>query len=293
MYEVLSSLNYEIRRDHLLLGNVPWEKLRNSLYDFFTNDNVKPTDMLLFYYSGHGVPDHEGDVFLATSETDPLRPSKRGVNFNELTKLIGESMSTSIVIVLDCCYSGSAKISKGQAYDAAKIGLSIMDRESNDLAKAGEGKCILAASQAQGEAYVLEKNNHSLYTYYLLEALKGNAPEVIDKYGNITVDSIGKYLYNTITTLPLHQRPMQKPIRKIEASGDIVLATIYLSTEKSASIQSTALNKHNMVDGGVEYINNKEYLKALEYYDKALKNPNDSKQLNTYRKEATFIAEDI
>ena len=109
MYKVLSSLNYEIRRDHLLLGNVPWEKLRNSLYDFFTNDNVKPTDMLLFYYSGHGVPDHEGDVFLATSETDPLRPSKRGVNFNELTKLIGESMSTSIVIVLDCCYSGICK----------------------------------------------------------------------------------------------------------------------------------------------------------------------------------------
>lgn len=275
MYDVLSSLDYEIRKDHVLLGSVTWEKLRNSLYDFFTEDSVKPIDMLLFYYSGHGVPDYEGDVFLATSEIDPLRPSRRGFNFNELAKLIRESISTSIVVILDCCYSGSAWISKGQAYDPAKIGLSIMDRESNNLTKAGEGKCILAASQAQGEAYGLERSNHSIFTYYLLEALKGRAHEAIDKNGCITVDSIAKYLYNTIMSLPAERRPKQKPIRKIEASGNIILANFCRPIEKSVSIKSTVSNK--AMDKGAEYINNKDYLKALEYYERTLKNPDDSK----------------
>lgn len=140
---------------------------------FLAMKNIKPTDTLLFYYSGHGVPDDDQDVFLATSDIDPNVPSKRGFNFNELTKIIGDCISTSIVSILDCCYSGSAKISKGSEDDAAKLGHSTIYRQSEKVAIRGEGKCILTASQGQGEAYVLEEHNHSVFTYYLLQALRG------------------------------------------------------------------------------------------------------------------------
>jgi uncharacterized caspase-like protein len=173
--------------------------MRDSIYDFFSDQNTKPDDLLLFYYSGHGVPDADEDVFLATSEIDPHLPSKRGFNFNELTKMIRDSISTSIVAILDCCYSGSAKISKGHEDDVARLGRSTIDRQSGKLAVHGEGKCILAASQAQGEAYVLEEHNHSLFTYYLLEGLKGKDKSAISDTGYITADSLSKYVYNTIT----------------------------------------------------------------------------------------------
>jgi len=60
------------------------------------------------------------------------------------------------------------------------LGTYAIDRQSKEYSL-GEGKCILAASQAQQEAYVLEEHNHSLFTYYLLEGLKGNDKSAIIK----------------------------------------------------------------------------------------------------------------
>jgi Caspase domain len=120
IFDILSSLGYEIHDS--LLGHVKWQKMRDSIYDFFNNKMISPDDTLLFYYSGHGIPDGDEDVYLAASEIDPDQPSKRGFNFDELTKLMRESISRRVVAILDCCYSGSAKLSKGHEDDAAKLG---------------------------------------------------------------------------------------------------------------------------------------------------------------------------
>ena len=109
IFNVLSSLQYEVAHNKPLIGYIQWNNLRDSIYDFFNNEITNPEDTLLFYYSGHGIPDGDQDVYLATSETDPYQPSRRGFNFNELTKLMRESISTRTVSILDCCYSGSAE----------------------------------------------------------------------------------------------------------------------------------------------------------------------------------------
>jgi len=191
MVNALYDLEYEIPHKDSLVGYVKWDDMRNAIYDFFSEE-TKPQDTLLMYFSGHGVLDIDGDVYLATSETEAFWPSKRGFNFNELTKLMKQNSSTRIVIILDCCYSGSAKISKGHEDDAAKLGASSIDKGSEKLR--GEGKCILAASQAQQEAYSLEEQNHSLFTYYLLQALRGEHTEAVDNEGYLTVDSLSIFM---------------------------------------------------------------------------------------------------
>ncbi|MGC2428367.1 MAG: caspase family protein, partial [Nitrososphaeraceae archaeon] len=57
MYELLIALGYEITNNHKLLGEVKWDDLRERMLDFFFNSTVEPKDTLLFYFSGHGVPD--------------------------------------------------------------------------------------------------------------------------------------------------------------------------------------------------------------------------------------------
>ena len=219
--KILKSLNYKIF--DTLIGYVKWDIMRDAIFDFFEDPKINPNDTLIFYYSGHGVPDSNGDIYLSTSELHPDNPRKRGFAFDDLTKLLQECISTKIVMILDSCYSGSAKISKGHEDDVVKIASAAIQRQSNEI-NTGEGRCILAASQALQEAYILEEKNHSIFTYYLLQGLSGEDEEAIDKYGNVTVDTLGKYVYNKIMSLPPNKKPKQKPIRKVEASGDIVLA---------------------------------------------------------------------
>ena len=109
VYEVLSSLGYEISDKNKLVGEVKGEKVKDAIYDFFDDVRNNPDDTLLFYYSGHGVFDIDGDVYLASSDTDPDEPYRRGFSFEELRKMIQKSISTRVVVILDCCYSGSAE----------------------------------------------------------------------------------------------------------------------------------------------------------------------------------------
>ena len=121
VYEILNSLGYEIPDKNKLLGEAKGENVKDAIYDFFDDVRNSPDDTLLFYYSGHGVPDVDGDIYLASSDTDPDKPYRRGFSFEELRKMIQKSISTRVVVILDCCYSGSAKVSKGDEEDAAKI----------------------------------------------------------------------------------------------------------------------------------------------------------------------------
>jgi hypothetical protein len=88
IYKVLSSLGYEISDKNKLLGEAKGERLKDAIYDFFSDSESNPDDTLLFYYSGHGVPDVDGDIYIASSDIDPNEPYRRGFSFEELTKMI-------------------------------------------------------------------------------------------------------------------------------------------------------------------------------------------------------------
>jgi uncharacterized caspase-like protein len=221
MYEILQSIGFEIEDNYKLIGFVKYGQIRDAIISFFTDPTTTADDILLFYYSGHGINDADGDVYLASSEIDPDMPFKRGVSFGELTKFINRSNSTRIITILDCCYSGAAKLSKGHEKDAAKLGMSIISDKSKTLQQ-GEGKCLLAASQATQEAFALSEGDNSIFTHFLLEGLKGNEKSV-DTEGNVTPDSLGKFIHRSIVNLPVDKRPAQTPIRKVEAGGDIIL----------------------------------------------------------------------
>ena len=71
---------------------------------------------------------------------------------------------------------------------------------------------------------MLEKG-HSIFTYYLLEGLKGNE-NAIDKFGNVTPGTLGKYVHDKIINLPNGKKPNQRPILKVEESGDFPLVKL-------------------------------------------------------------------
>jgi tetratricopeptide (TPR) repeat protein len=223
VYEVLTSLGYEISDKNKLVGEAKGEKVKDAIYDFFDDKRNNLDDTLVFYYSGHGVPDVDGEMYLASSDTDSDKPYRRGFSFEELRKRMENTIATRVVVILDCCYSGSAKISKGNEEDAAKRGRLIIEQKLRKLPE-GQGKYILSSSQSHQEAYALTTGEHSIFTYYLLKGLRGNT-ESIDSEGNVTPQSLGNYVIRAIMSLPTDERPKQRPVIKAEESGNVVLAS--------------------------------------------------------------------
>ena len=89
--------------------------MRDAIIDFFRNKNIQPRDLLLFYYSGHGILDGYGDHYFATSALDPFEPDKEGLIFDEITRMINKSIAQRIITILDCCYSGASVCSAKEA----------------------------------------------------------------------------------------------------------------------------------------------------------------------------------
>jgi len=166
MGEELKKLNFDIAEGNMLVGEANWEKVRNTIYDFFVDNEGSPDDTLLFYYSGHGVLDDQGNIYLALSDTDPKKPYMRGYSFGDLTMMIERTISTRVVVILDCCYSGSAKLGKGSEEDAARKWRRIMEERSNNLREQQQRhvKCILAAGLSYQEAYALKQEERSVFT---------------------------------------------------------------------------------------------------------------------------------
>jgi Caspase domain len=224
MYDILTSksVGFNIPDSHRLIGQVSYETLRNAIYDFFDSDNSTPDDILLFYYSGHGIPG-AGGVYLASSEIDSDKPNRNGFSFSELTNEANSCNSVRMVMILDCCHSGTISLTKGDENNRVKIAKERIDKESRNIQQ-GQGKFILAASQGYQEAYLLQEKGHSIFTYYLLKGIKGNKKSV-DIYGNVTPESLTKYISREIRNFSDHKRLNQIPVMKSEASGDVILAS--------------------------------------------------------------------
>jgi Caspase domain len=217
MLSLLKKLNYDIPETREIIGDTHSESLKFTIHDFFINQYNRAEDTLLFYFSGHGVMDSEGDLYLAPTDMDPDAPLRKGFPFYYITKLMNMCVSTSVITILDCCFSGAAKL-KGDEDAESKQSISEITRKSNRL-KQGQGKCLLAASQGYQEAVNLKEENLSLYTYYLLQGLSGIAK---NELGNVTVSTLSSYVYNGVTN-PINGLK-QQPISKFELSGDIILA---------------------------------------------------------------------
>jgi len=218
--KLLKSIGYEIKNEHNLIGRVTKEQIEKAVNTFFTGERIRGKDLLLFYYSGHGIPEDNGDHYIASSEINCRRPWDRGYSFDDLAKMIDRSNSERKVVILDCCYSGSAGLGKGTEDEAVVSGMAAV----NNKIKAGYGKCILAASRGSQRSFGREERDYSQFTYYLLEGLKGGDGKSVDENGNVTPEKLSNYVIDKLDNLPDNERPKQRPIRKIEASGDIILA---------------------------------------------------------------------
>jgi len=168
----------------VLLNPDPTQMLR-AIETLFT-ENRNRDDLVLLYFSGHGVRDDNGTLYFATRITEKnsqgrIRTST-AVPAARLQEYMSQSRSKRQVLILDCCFSGAfANDMKAKAVDAA------IDVKTQ---LGGEGRAVLTSSTATQVSY--EKEGASIYTRYLVEGLATGAADR-DGDGQITIDELHEY----------------------------------------------------------------------------------------------------
>jgi uncharacterized caspase-like protein len=87
------------------LLNEPKDALVLAIEEFF--DDRNRDDLLLLYFSCHGIKGEDGRLYYATKNTRHRRLVSTAVPAYQVNDLIGRSRSRRRILVLDCCYSGA------------------------------------------------------------------------------------------------------------------------------------------------------------------------------------------
>lgn len=175
-------------------------------------------DVLLLYFSCHGLKDQRGDLYLAARDTELSSVSATAVAAAFVNGQIAQTQSRRVVLVLDCCYSGA--FARGGSAVRGDGAIHVGEEFST-----GTGRVVLTASSAteyafEGTELTQSQARPSVFTTALVEGLlTGDADLGGD--GQISVDELYDYTYRQVR----RQTPDQTPMKwTFGVEGSVVLA---------------------------------------------------------------------
>jgi hypothetical protein len=180
-------------------------------------------DMVIIFFAGHGAtdrdalsPDGDGlEKYLLTWEADPKDLYSTAIPMREIAYILDRIQSERLIFIADACYSGA---SGGRTVSATGMRASIADTFLDRIA-AGRGKVIITASAANEVSVERDELQHGVFTYYLLEGLRGAADT--DRDGTVTIDEAYRYVSEKV---PRATGQEQHPVKKGSVEGSLVLS---------------------------------------------------------------------
>jgi hypothetical protein len=204
----------------------PARVITRAAQQFFANRGLD--DLLLLHLSCHGVKDDDGRLYFAATDTEKKWLASTGVAASFMADLMERCRARSIVLLLDCCYSGAfVPGAKGDE------GVHLKER----FERAGEGRAVLTASNDieyswEGDARSGE-GAPSLFTAAIVEGLEtGEADR--DRDGMVSIEDLNKHVYERVRA----KKPGQTP--KMWAWG--IEHNLYLARNpRPIEVQAAAL----------------------------------------------------
>jgi tetratricopeptide (TPR) repeat protein len=173
-----------------------------------------PDDGLaIVFFAGHGAP--EGDkTYWLTYDADPASLYASALSNDEVIDMLGRINTKRVVTFIDACYSG-ASVTSSKGTRAVLI---------EDPFKSFEGTGRIAVTSSDGREQSLEdeKLKHGIFTYRLIEAIKGKADFNGD--GIVMADEIARYVKETVPNDARERSHKQEPKVIAEYTGYIPIS---------------------------------------------------------------------
>jgi uncharacterized caspase-like protein len=189
-----------------VLRNPNRQTMEDAIYTLFANRQKE--DLVLLYFSGHGVVDDSGEFYFASRNTcknlqGKLVPTS-AVAIHPVQRWMEQSRSQHKVIILDSCFSGA--FAKGvKAKDSGSV--------NPERFLGGKGTAILTASTSTQYALTQEGFDLSIYTHYLVEGIRtGGADQ--DDDGFITMEELHTYASSKVKEAAPAMTPEFYPVKE-------------------------------------------------------------------------------
>jgi hypothetical protein len=187
-------------------------------------------DLVLFYFSGHGLFDEQGRLHLAVMNTQASLLRVTSLPLATIKEMIDACRSIWIVLMLDCCFSGI----RGSRVDPEAFA------HYMQLMSSGRGKYIMTSSPHHYDPQEKNVDTYSPFTQHLIDGLKTGLAD-INREGTITADSLYHYIYTQVASRLGHSEPMKWDLN---GKGSCILAW---TTPTSSSAATTAKVRYDAI----------------------------------------------
>ncbi len=161
------------------------QNIKAALGEFLVD--ARGDDIVYIFIAGHGMVDAQGDSYILTYDARAKNLYSTALPMEEFKKLLKDRIyAERTIVIADACHSGGIGTNMRGARDLS------MD-EFRKFLETSKGRAILTASRARELSQEDPKLGHGLFTYYLLQGLKGKADANGD--GVITLNELNDYLY--------------------------------------------------------------------------------------------------
>ncbi|MGC4864723.1 caspase, EACC1-associated type [Micromonospora sp. DT53] len=145
---------------------------QDAMLDPISVAATEATDMLLVYFSGHGLLPRRGDLHLAVTGASRTEVHKHA-SYSRVASLVDDSKARVKVVILDCCHSGAATelplVTPGRTTGEEPEGLYVLTSCSRTL-----------TSQSHGP------HGYTAFTGHLLEIVRTGVAELGTPYLNVS-----------------------------------------------------------------------------------------------------------
>ena len=198
--------------DVTTMVNQPHYRVGEAIGDFYRDR--RRDDLTLLYFTGHGLKDDSGNLYLAMTNTRRDTLLFTSLPAEQIDQAMSGTNSRQTVLVLDCCYSG--------AFPAGHLAKG--DSEVHALERfQGRGRTVLTASDST--QYSFEGNRltgdaaQSVFTRHLIAGLRDGSAD-LDGDGDISVDELYSYVHDRV----VEEMPQQRPKKQDNVEGQTILA---------------------------------------------------------------------
>lgn len=212
------------------LINPDTQTMRQAIELIFSR--CRKEDLVLFYFSGHGIKDENGKLYLTASNTRKREEGSliksTAVEASFIQARMEDSYAKQQVLILDCCFSGAFP----EGMKAKDDGTVEIKRKDNILLETKntiiEGRAILTSSTSTQYSFEQQNSDLSTYTKYLVQGIKEGAADE-NRDSNISVEDLHAYVKQKVR----EETPAMRPeLYAIKEGYKIIIAKAHINDPK-------------------------------------------------------------